>query len=65
MKRDIHGRARILTQDEIQLLFSQGLANLRDRSIFAVMLYSAIRVNKACSLLTEDVYDKIGECDRI
>lgn len=60
MKRDRHGKGKILSQEEIQLLFSQGLTNLRDRCIFAVMLYTAIRVNEACTLLTEDVYDSSG-----
>jgi integrase/recombinase XerD len=31
MKIDHHGQAKILTQAEIQLLFSQGLQNNRDR----------------------------------
>ena len=60
LKRDRHGKGKILSQDEIQLLFSQGLTNLRDRCIFAVMLYTAIRVNEACTLLSEDVYDSSG-----
>jgi integrase/recombinase XerD len=30
MKIDRHGQAKILTQAEIQLLFSQGLQNNRD-----------------------------------
>jgi integrase/recombinase XerD len=60
LKRDRHGKGKILSQQEIQLLFSQGLTNLRDRCIFAVMLYTAIRVNEACTLLSEDVYDAAG-----
>ncbi len=60
LKRDRHGKGKILSQEEIQLLFSQGLTNLRDRCIFAVMLYTAIRVNEACTLLSEDVYDSSG-----
>jgi integrase/recombinase XerD len=60
VKRDRHGKGKILSQEEIQLLFSQTLTSLRDRCIFAVMLYTACRVREACSLLTEDVYDKAG-----
>ncbi len=60
MKRDRHGKGKILSQEEIQLLFSQGLTNLRDRCIFAIMMFTAIRVNEACTLLSEDVYDSQG-----
>jgi len=58
MKIDRHGKAKILTQSEIQLLFSQGLQSHRDRALFAVMLYTACRVNEACTLQTSDVYDR-------
>jgi integrase/recombinase XerD len=58
MKIDRHGKAKILTQSEIQLLFSQGLQSTRDRALFAVMLYTACRVNEACTLKTSDVYDR-------
>ncbi len=60
MKRDRHGKAKILTASEIQALFSGGLKTLRDRVLFAIMLYSACRVNEACSLRTEDVYTHSG-----
>ncbi len=57
MKIDRHGRAKILTQAEIQLLFSSGLDNNRDRALFGICLYTACRINEACTLLTVDVYD--------
>lgn len=60
MKRDRHGKGKVLSQAEIQLLFSQGLTNQRDRCLFAIMMFSACRVNEACTLLSEDVYDKAG-----
>jgi integrase/recombinase XerD len=60
VKRDRHGKGKILSQEEIQLLFSQGLTNVRDRCLFAIMMFSAIRVSEACTLLTEDVYDAAG-----
>ncbi len=60
MKRDRHGKGKILSLEEIQLLFSQGLTNVRDRCLFAIMMFTAIRVNEACTLLSEDVYDKAG-----
>jgi len=60
VKRDRHGKGKVLSQEEIQLLFSQGLTNQRDRCLFAIMMFSACRVNEACTLLSEDVYDKAG-----
>lgn len=57
MKIDRHGKAKILSQTEIQLLFSEGLQTPRDRCLFAVALFSACRINEACTLLTQDVYD--------
>jgi integrase/recombinase XerD len=60
MKRDRHGKAKILTPSELQLLFTQGLTNLRDRCLFAVMLYTACRINEACTLLSEDIYTVSG-----
>lgn len=60
VKIDRHGQAKVLTQEEIQLLFSQGLTTLRDRALFAVMLYTACRVNEAVTLRAVDVYDTKG-----
>lgn len=59
MKIDRHGRAKILTQDEIQLLFKEGftLNPVRDRTLFAVCLYTACRINECVTLHTRDVYD--------
>ncbi len=58
MKIDRHGRAKILTQSEIQLLFSLGLQTNRDRALFGICLYTACRINEACTLKTTDVYDR-------
>jgi integrase/recombinase XerD len=58
MKIDRHGKAKILTQEEIQLLFREGLLSQRDHALFAVMLYTACRVNEACTLSVSDVYDR-------
>lgn len=60
MKRARHGRSKILSQAEIQLLFSQGLQTHRDRCLFAICLFSGCRINEACTLLTVDVYDSTG-----
>lgn len=60
MKIDRHGRAKILTIAEIQLLFSSSLETNRDRALFGICLYTACRINEACTLLTVDVYDTRG-----
>ena len=60
VKVNRHGKAKILTHDEIQTLFNDGLNNLRDRVIFAVCLFTAARINEACTLHTLDVYDRRG-----
>ena len=59
MKIDRHGRAKILTHAEIQLLFAEGftLVPLRDRTLFALCLYTACRINECVTLHTRDVYD--------
>lgn len=60
MKIDRHGKAKILTQSEIQLLFTQGLQSDHDRALFGICLFSACRIMEACTLLTLDVYDHSG-----
>jgi integrase/recombinase XerD len=60
MKIDRHGKAKILTQEEIHLLFSQGLQTHRDRALFGICLFSGCRVNEAVTLRTVDVYDTAG-----
>ena len=59
MKIDRHGRAKILTQYEIQLLFNEGftLNPVRDRTLFAICLYTACRINECVTLHTRDLYD--------
>jgi integrase/recombinase XerD len=54
MKIDHHGQAKILTQAEIQLLFSQGLQTKRDseallqadHASFGICLYCCCRINE-------------------
>ncbi|WP_445631151.1 tyrosine-type recombinase/integrase [Nostoc sp. DSM 114167] len=55
-----HGRAKVLTQSEIQLIFSDGLDNNRDRTLFGVCLFSACRIRECCTLLTQDIYTPKG-----
>ena len=60
MKVDRHGQAKILTTEEIDLVFHEGLTNHRDRAIFAICLYTACRINECVSLRTTDVYYRQG-----
>jgi integrase/recombinase XerD len=60
MKINRHGRAKVLTQSEIQLIFSDGLDNDRDRALFGVCLFSACRIRECCTLLTQDIYTPKG-----
>jgi integrase/recombinase XerD len=50
MKVDRHGKAKILSQAEIQLLFREGFQTPRDRALFGICLFTACRVNEACIL---------------
>jgi integrase/recombinase XerD len=56
MKIEGHGQAKILTQEEIELLFNEGLQSDRDRALFGVCLYTACRIAEACSLKVIDVF---------
>jgi integrase/recombinase XerD len=60
MKIDRHGKAKILTQAEIQLLFSKGLLSERDRALFNICLYCCCQINKACTLKVNDIYNGAG-----
>ncbi len=58
MKIDRHGKARCLEAAEIQLLFDSGLLTLAHRCLFGICLYTAARINEACTLRRADVFDK-------
>ncbi|MDZ8030332.1 site-specific integrase [Nostoc sp. DedSLP04] len=67
MKINRHGRAKVLTQQKIQLIFSDGLDNGRDaygglrlRALFGVCLFSACRIRECCTLQTQDIYTPKG-----
>lgn len=61
MKVDRHGKAKILSQAEIQLLFNQGLLSNRDRTLFGICLFTACRINEACTLKITDAYNTAGK----
>jgi len=60
MKINRHGKAKILNTEEIQRIFHHGLDNDRDKTLFAVCLFSACRIREAVTLLTVDVYTSSG-----
>jgi len=60
MKIEGHGQAKILTQEEIELLFNDGLQTERDRTLFGVCLYTTCRIAEACSLMVKDIYTNSG-----
>ena len=61
MKINRHGQAKILSQSEIQIVFTHGLNNERDRTLFGVCLFSAARIRECCTLLTSDIYTPKGQ----
>lgn len=54
-KIDRHGKAAILTQEQINQLFLSFDSD-RDRALFGCCLYLGCRISEACSLQTEDCY---------
>lgn len=60
MKIDRHGKAKVLSQSEIQRLFTDGLLTTRDKTLCAVMLYTACRIKECVTMKTKDVYDGKG-----
>ena len=60
MKIDGHGKAKVLTNDEIDRIFNSELISIRDKAIFAICLYTACRINECVTLRKEDVYYKKG-----
>ena len=60
MKIDRHGKAKVLSTQEIQRLFTVGLITIRDKTLCAVMLYTACRIRECVTLKIKDVYDSKG-----
>ncbi len=55
MKTNGNGRAKILTQAELDRLFERGFVTPRDKLLFAVTYYCACRVSEALSLTSQDL----------
>lgn len=60
MKIEGHGQAKILSSEEINRLFTDGLMTNRDRALFGICLYTGCRISEACSLSVSDVFDSEG-----
>ncbi len=55
MKVAGNGQGKILTSDELRLLFTDGLVSPRDRALFGICLYTGCRVSEALALQTTDI----------
>lgn len=55
MKVAGNGQAKILTNDELRRLFTDGFISPRDRALFGICLFTACRVSEALSLTTDDI----------
>ena len=55
MKVDGNGQGKILTSDELRLLFTEGLRSERDRVLFGICLFTGCRVSEALALQTTDI----------
>lgn len=55
MKVAGNGQGKILTPEELRLLFSDGLVLPRDRALFGICLFTGCRVSEALALQTTDI----------
>ena len=55
MKVKGNGRAKILTQAELDRLFDRGFVNPRDKLLFAIAYYCACRISEALALTADDL----------
>lgn len=55
MKIKGNGRAKILTQAELERLFTRGFLSSRDKLLFAIAYYCACRVSEVLALTAEDL----------
>ena len=55
MKVEGNGQGKILTQDELKRLFTEGFLTPRDRALFGICLVTGCRVSEALALQTTDI----------
>jgi integrase/recombinase XerD len=55
MKVAGNGQGKILTPEELRLLFTEGFTRERDRALFGICLFTGCRVSEALALQTTDI----------
>jgi integrase/recombinase XerD len=55
MKVAGNGQGKILTPEELKLLFANGFTRERDRALFGICLFTGCRVSEALALQTSDI----------
>jgi len=55
MKVNGNGQGKVLTSDELRLLFADGFKSPRDRALFAICLFTGCRISEALALRTTDI----------
>ena len=55
MKVQGNGQGKILTTDELRLLFTDGFTTSRDRALFGICLFTGCRISEALALQTTDM----------
>jgi integrase/recombinase XerD len=55
MKVAGNGQGKILTPEELRLLFTDGLPGPRERALFGICLFTGCRVSEALALQTNDI----------
>ena len=55
MKVAGNGQGKILTPEELKLLFAEGFTRERDRALFGICLFTGCRISEALALQTSDI----------
>jgi integrase/recombinase XerD len=55
MKVKGNGQGKVLTQEELKRLFSEGFISPRDRALFDICLFTGCRISEALALQTTDI----------
>ena len=55
MKVNGNGQAKIITSEELRILFTEGFTSPRDRALFGICFFTGCRVSEALGLKTTDI----------
>jgi integrase/recombinase XerD len=55
MKVNGNGQGKVLTQEELRKLFTEGLVSPRERALFGICLFAGCRVSEVLALQTTDI----------